>query len=104
MHLARWRGGADSGDVPSDTRLFDPAHLLHWLRLVGVFEVGFSPKTYFRIIDRRSAIERAIEIASEGDSVLIAGKGHENYQIVGKVKNPFDDREVAREKTKEMVG
>lgn len=71
---------------------------------VGVFEVGFSPKTYFRIIDRRSAIERAIEIASEGDSVLIAGKGHENYQIVGKVKNPFDDREVAREKTKEMVG
>jgi UDP-N-acetylmuramoyl-L-alanyl-D-glutamate--2,6-diaminopimelate ligase len=71
---------------------------------IGLFEEGFREKTYFRIIDRRSAIEKAIEIASEGDSVLIAGKGHENYQIVGKKKNPFDDREVARNKIKEMIG
>lgn len=70
---------------------------------IGVFDGGFSEKTYCRIIDRRSAIEKAIEIASEGDSVLIAGKGHENYQIVGRVKNPFDDREVAKNKIKEMV-
>ena len=34
------RLNTDSGDVPNDTRLFDPADLLHWLRLVGVFEVG----------------------------------------------------------------
>ncbi|MBI4228156.1 MAG: UDP-N-acetylmuramoyl-L-alanyl-D-glutamate--2,6-diaminopimelate ligase [Deltaproteobacteria bacterium] len=70
----------------------------------GVFEEGFREKRYFRIIDRRSAIEKAIEIASEGDSVLIAGKGHEDYQIVGKEKNPFDDREVAKIKIKEMTG
>ncbi len=69
----------------------------------GVFDGTFSGKTYFRIVDRRSAIEKAIEIAVEGDSVLIAGKGHENYQIVGKEKSPFDDREVARNKIKEMV-
>jgi UDP-N-acetylmuramoyl-L-alanyl-D-glutamate--2,6-diaminopimelate ligase len=71
---------------------------------IGVMEGGSIEKTYFRMIDRRSAIQKAIEIASEGDSVLIAGKGHEDYQIVGKVKNPFDDREVAKNKIKEMAG
>lgn len=71
---------------------------------VGVFEAGTRPKNYFRIIDRTSAIGRAIEIASEGDSVLIAGKGHENYQIIGKEKSPFDDREVVKNKIKEMFG
>jgi UDP-N-acetylmuramoyl-L-alanyl-D-glutamate--2,6-diaminopimelate ligase len=70
----------------------------------GVFDEGSREKTYFRISDRGSAIEKAIEIASEGDSVLIAGKGHENYQIVGKKKYPFDDREVAKNKIKEMIG
>ncbi|MCW3001011.1 MAG: UDP-N-acetylmuramoyl-L-alanyl-D-glutamate--2,6-diaminopimelate ligase [Conexibacter sp.] len=51
-----------------------------------------------RIVDRRAAIERAIGLATEGDVVLIAGKGHETYQeVAGGVKLPFDDREVARE-------
>jgi UDP-N-acetylmuramoyl-L-alanyl-D-glutamate--2,6-diaminopimelate ligase len=71
---------------------------------IGVFDEGSREKTYFRIVDRRSAIEKAIEIASEGDGVLIAGKGHENYQIVGEKKSPFDDREVAKNKIKEMIG
>jgi UDP-N-acetylmuramoyl-L-alanyl-D-glutamate--2,6-diaminopimelate ligase len=70
----------------------------------GVFEGGFSKENYFRIIDRRSAIGKAIDIASEGDSVLIAGKGHEDYQIIGKTKNPFDDREVAKNKINEIIG
>ena len=52
---------------------------------------------YERISDRKSAIFRAISLASPGDSVVIAGKGHENYQILGKVKHHFDDREIARE-------
>ncbi|MFO7152635.1 MAG: UDP-N-acetylmuramoyl-L-alanyl-D-glutamate--2,6-diaminopimelate ligase [Bacillota bacterium] len=52
---------------------------------------------YEKIVDRRAAIERAIEMASAGDVVLIAGKGHENYQIVKDKVLPFDDREVARE-------
>ncbi len=46
--------------------------------------------------DRRTAIEAAIQAAAEGDVVLIAGKGHENYQIIGNQTLHFDDREVAR--------
>jgi UDP-N-acetylmuramoyl-L-alanyl-D-glutamate--2,6-diaminopimelate ligase len=48
-------------------------------------------------LDRRRAIERALETAREGDVVVIAGKGHEQGQEVGRRKLPFDDREVARE-------
>jgi UDP-N-acetylmuramoyl-L-alanyl-D-glutamate--2,6-diaminopimelate ligase len=47
--------------------------------------------------DRRTAIGRAIAVASEGDVVLIAGKGHEQGQEIGGVVHPFDDRAVARE-------
>ncbi len=49
------------------------------------------------IIDRREAIKRAVSLAKEGDVVVIAGKGHENYQIIGRTKYPMDDREMARE-------
>ena len=47
--------------------------------------------------DRRKAIEMAIAQARDGDLVLIAGKGHENYQIIGGTKRHFDDTEVAQE-------
>jgi UDP-N-acetylmuramoyl-L-alanyl-D-glutamate--2,6-diaminopimelate ligase len=49
------------------------------------------------IIDRREAIAHAVKIAQPGDVVVIAGKGHENYQIIGRTKYPMDDRELARE-------
>ena len=48
-------------------------------------------------LDRRRAIERALEQAREGDVVLIAGKGHEQGQEIAGEKLPFDDGEVARE-------
>ena len=49
------------------------------------------------IVDRREAIAKAIELAAPGDVVLIAGKGHEKYQVIGDRVLPFDDVAVARE-------
>lgn len=56
-----------------------------------------SGKNYELIADRKAAIQKAVEMASPGDVVLIAGKGHENYQEIDGVKHPFDDRSVARD-------
>ncbi|MFQ3669387.1 MAG: cyanophycin synthetase, partial [Fimbriimonadaceae bacterium] len=50
-----------------------------------------------RIADRREAVAHAVRVAQPGDVVVIAGKGHEKYQIVGQTKHPMDDRELARE-------
>src|SRR4029079_17209814 len=50
-----------------------------------------------KIIDRREAVKYAVDHAKPGDIVVIAGKGHENYQIIGRTKHPMDDRELARE-------
>jgi UDP-N-acetylmuramoyl-L-alanyl-D-glutamate--2,6-diaminopimelate ligase len=52
--------------------------------------------SYEVIVDRREAIRRAIERATQADVVVIAGKGHEDYQIVGREQLPFDDRVEAR--------
>lgn len=49
------------------------------------------------IADRREAVFAAVRMAQPGDTVILAGKGHENYQIVGHEKLPWDDRQVARE-------
>jgi UDP-N-acetylmuramyl tripeptide synthase len=67
----------------------------------GVFQTR-NPKSemergYYIEPDRRLAIGIALRIACPGDLVLIAGKGHEDYQILGADKIHFDDREVARE-------
>lgn len=57
---------------------------------------------YHLIQDRREAIAAAIREAQSGDMVLIAGKGHEDYQIIGAKKFHFDDREVAREAIQQL--
>ena len=56
-----------------------------------------TSRAYTTISDRRQAIAYAIDIAQPQDTVLIAGKGHEDYQIIGHTRRHFDDREVARE-------
>lgn len=53
--------------------------------------------------DRRAAIRTALRAARRGDLVLIAGKGHEDYQILGQQRIHFDDREVAREEASRIV-
>jgi UDP-N-acetylmuramoyl-L-alanyl-D-glutamate--2,6-diaminopimelate ligase len=58
---------------------------------------GIGTAAHATVGDRREAIERAIREARAGDTILIAGKGHENYQIVGAEVLPFDDAQIARE-------
>lgn len=69
------------------------------LQILADVEVGMreTAKPYQKIADRREAIERAINEARAGDLVVIAGKGHEDYQIIGRETFHFDDKEVARE-------
>ncbi|NLX59900.1 MAG: UDP-N-acetylmuramoyl-L-alanyl-D-glutamate--2,6-diaminopimelate ligase [Phycisphaerae bacterium] len=66
-------------------------------RIADEVFAGFtSPEAATRELDRAAAIRRAIEAARPGDVVVIAGKGHEDYQIVGAERRHFDDREQAR--------
>lgn len=82
--------------VTSDNpRTENPDHILLDIE-PGLVELGFPEHRYEMIVDRRAAIKKAIEMASPNDVVLIAGKGHETYQIIGTVKTDFDDREEAR--------
>jgi len=60
-------------------------------------EAGVSPenfKKYLTITDRFQAIKTAGAMAGKNDIILIAGKGHENYQIIGKTKLDFDDYKI----------
>ncbi|MFZ5647236.1 MAG: UDP-N-acetylmuramoyl-L-alanyl-D-glutamate--2,6-diaminopimelate ligase [Bacillota bacterium] len=69
------------------------------LKIIKEIEEGIKkvaqPEKYRVIPDRREAIKAAIGLAAQGDMVVIAGKGHEDYQIVGNRKFHFDDREEA---------
>ncbi len=56
------------------------------------------------IENRKDAIYHALRIAEKGDVVLLAGKGHEDYQIIGHEKNHFDEREVVRESLEKLSG
>jgi UDP-N-acetylmuramoyl-L-alanyl-D-glutamate--2,6-diaminopimelate ligase len=60
-----------------------------------------SKKGYLKVPDRREAIRMAIRLAQPSDTVLIAGKGHEDYQIIGKQKFPFDDHIEAKKALEE---
>jgi UDP-N-acetylmuramoyl-L-alanyl-D-glutamate--2,6-diaminopimelate ligase len=66
-------------------------------KLRGIFKGDPNRRGYFLDLDRASAIGKAVQMADERDVVLIAGKGHEDYQIIGTKKRHFDDREVAAE-------
>jgi UDP-N-acetylmuramoyl-L-alanyl-D-glutamate--2,6-diaminopimelate ligase len=81
---------ADYSIITSDNpRKEDPAQIIRDI------EAGFRSKRFESIIDRREAINRAIQLAQPRDIVLIAGKGHEKYQEFADRTIPFDDIEVA---------
>ena len=64
--------------------------------VLGIPSAGVGLDRHATIADRKAAIRSALEWARAGDVVVIAGKGHETYQITGSEVLPFDDREVAR--------
>lgn len=91
------RAHSDVLIVTSDNpRTEDPLDIIEHIE-AGLGDTAASGKPYIRIPDRREAITEAISMARAGDTVLIAGKGHEDYQILGTGKHHFDDREVARD-------
>ncbi|MEM7135386.1 MAG: UDP-N-acetylmuramoyl-L-alanyl-D-glutamate--2,6-diaminopimelate ligase [Myxococcota bacterium] len=63
---------------------------------IGPDDLARTERGYTTVVDRREAISLAIGAARDGDSVLLAGKGHEDYQIVGTQRLRFDDRQEAR--------
>ncbi len=81
--------GADLPIVTSDNpRTEKPG------RIMDEIEEGMEGVAHLRIVDRREAIHRALSLAKPGDTVLLAGKGHETYQVLGTEKVPFDEREI----------
>jgi UDP-N-acetylmuramoyl-L-alanyl-D-glutamate--2,6-diaminopimelate ligase len=84
--------GADLAIVTSDNpRTEDPE------RIIDEIEVGMGAAPHVRMADRREAIEHALTVVQPGDCLLLAGKGHETYQVVGTERRPFDERVIVAE-------
>jgi len=80
---------ADLAVVTSDNpRREDPDRIIHDI------EAGMAGTPHLRIVDRRAAVLRALAIARPDDVILLAGKGHETYQVVGEERVPMDEREI----------
>ena len=89
--MAQSDQNADYAIITSDNpRKEDPD------KIIAEIEKGFHGNHFEKITDRSQAISRAIEIAQPRDIVLIAGKGHENYQEFADHTVPFEDIQVAR--------
>lgn len=85
---------ADHALFTSDNpRTEDPVQILE--DMTG--HLSDAEASYEVIVDRTEAIHHAVQLAQKDDIILIAGKGHETYQIIGKTKYDFDDRQIARE-------
>lgn len=95
---------ADIVIVTSDNpRSEDPARIALDIE-IGIKRVTNEPDKYQMVLDRKTAIAAAINSAKKGDLVVIAGKGHENYQVFADHTIHFDDVEVATEILKKIVG
>ena len=81
--------------ITSDNPRFEDPQAIIDDMLAGLSEE--QRQSVLSIVDRREAIRTACMLAKPGDVILVAGKGHEDYQIVQGVKHHFDDHEVIRE-------
>lgn len=88
---------ADYAIVTSDNPRTENPEQIAQAVMKGVLETRMKPSQCSMLVDRREAIEQAMMLAGPGDLVLIAGKGHEDYQEIGTRRISFDDRAVARE-------
>lgn len=73
--------------------------------IIKEVEAGVRPENYKKtisIVDRKQAIKTACKLAQQGDIILVAGKGHETYQIVGDQKSDFDDFEITNQLLTEL--
>jgi UDP-N-acetylmuramoyl-L-alanyl-D-glutamate--2,6-diaminopimelate ligase len=86
---------SDVAIVTSDNPRSEPPEAIIDEILAGMGNGGRRAQKHVRV-DRRDAIALAIELAGPGDAVIIAGKGHETYQVLRDRTVPFDDRQVAR--------
>jgi UDP-N-acetylmuramoyl-L-alanyl-D-glutamate--2,6-diaminopimelate ligase len=66
-------------------------------RILDDIEAGMEGRPHERIEDRRAAIDRALDLWEDGDVIILAGKGHETYQVRGTEKLPFDEKIVVGE-------
>jgi UDP-N-acetylmuramoyl-L-alanyl-D-glutamate--2,6-diaminopimelate ligase len=66
-------------------------------RILDDIEGGMTGKNHERIEDRRAAIAHALDVAAADDVIVLAGKGHETYQVRGAIKYPFDEKIIVRE-------
>jgi UDP-N-acetylmuramoyl-L-alanyl-D-glutamate--2,6-diaminopimelate ligase len=73
------------------------------LAIIRDIETGVVGKNYLTEPDRKEAIRKAVDIAGEGDIILIAGKGHEDYQEIKGIRHPFSDRDAATQIIKERL-
>jgi UDP-N-acetylmuramoyl-L-alanyl-D-glutamate--2,6-diaminopimelate ligase len=80
-----------------DPREEDPMSILREIAAGADAAGGRKGETYICIVGRREAIAEAFHVARPGDTVLLAGKGHEQSIVIGREKLPWDDRVVARE-------
>jgi len=86
--------GSEQVIITSDNpRKEDPQDIINDM-LAGLDATDM--KKVITIVDRRQAIKTACALAQPGDVILVAGKGHEDYQIIGEVKHHFDDREEVK--------
>jgi UDP-N-acetylmuramoyl-L-alanyl-D-glutamate--2,6-diaminopimelate ligase len=65
--------------------------------IIDDIEAGMPGRGHERRTDRREAIRLALRLSRPGDTVLLAGKGHETYQAIGTEKQAFDEREIVQE-------